>query len=288
MAPVPTSCSDTPMNFLLGRRNILFASLLFIAGRCPARAEDHPFITVAATTETEQSGLFSYLLPLFTRKTGIDVYAVSVGTGEALKIGQRGECDVVFTHDAQRELQFMKDGFASVRREVMHDRLVLVGPEDDPAKIDGTHDAFAALRKIAEAHAQFVSRADSGGTYAAETRMWDEIGRRPARDAWYVEAGSSMAQTLATAALMSGYTLTDSATWANFRDRRHLKIVVDGDPRLRNQYAVMLVNPEKHPQVKRKLGMEFIEWLASPEGQDAIASFKVGGEQQFLPDYLKP
>jgi tungstate transport system substrate-binding protein len=278
------------MRFIPHRRNVLLALLLFITGpRVSVRAEDHPFITVASTTEPGQSGLFSYLLPLFTRKSGVDLYVVYVGTGQALKIGQRGECDVVFVHDKMRELQFLKKGFASVRRDVMYDRFVLVGPEEDPAKINGTHDVLVALRKIADAHAPFVSRGDDSGTDAAEKRLWDDAGGRPnpESDLWYSETGSGMAQTLAVAASRNGYTLADSAAWANFDDRRHLKVVVDGDPRLGNQYAVMLVNPEKHVQVKADLGMEFIDWLTSQEGQEAIAHFRLKGEQQFFPDYAK-
>jgi tungstate transport system substrate-binding protein len=278
------------MRFMSHGRNLLLALLSFTSPWVSARAEDHPFITVASTTEPEESGLFSGLVPMFTRKTGIDIYLVAVGTGEALKIGQRGDCDVVFVHDKARELQFVENGFASVRREVMYDRFVLVGPEDDPAKIDGTHDVRGALRKIAEAHALFISRADDSGTDAAEKRIWDEIGGRPSPEAdpWYVETHSGMEQTLTVAAARSGYTLSDSATWTNFDDRRRLKIVVDGDVRLKNQYAVMLMNPQLHPQVKAELGMAFIEWLTSREGQEAIARFKLKGEQQFFPDYVKP
>jgi tungstate transport system substrate-binding protein len=278
------------MRFMPHGRNLLLALLLFITGPwVSSRAEDHPFITVASTTEPQESGLFSSLVPMFTRKTGIDIYLVAVGTGEALKIGQRGECDVVFVHDKTRELQFVQNGFASVRREVMYDRFVLVGPEDDPAKIDGTRDVRVALRKIAEAHALFASRGDGSGTDAAEKRIWDEIGERPSPDddPWYIETRSGMEQTLTAAASRNAYTLADSATWANFDDRR-LKIVLNGDARLKNQYAVMLVNPQLHPQVNADLGMAFIEWLTSREGQEAIARFKVKGEQQFFPDYVKP
>lgn len=212
---------------------------------------------------------------------------VAVGTGQALKSGERGECDVVLVHDKSRELQFMQNGFGSVRREVMYDDFVLVGPGDNPAKINGTHDAVAALRKIAEVKAPFVSRGDISGTDAAEQRLWTEAGGRPApgRDQWYLQTGSGMEQTLTTAASMNGYTLTDRATWAGFSDRRHLKIIVDGDPRLINQYSVILVNPARHPQVKATLGMGFVAWLTSPEGQDMIASYKLGGEQVFFPDY---
>ena len=270
---------------------LALTSLMFIVAPCvPARAEDHPLITVASTTEAGESGLFSYLLPKFTHRTGIEAYVVYVGTGEALEIGQRGECDVMFVHDKTRELQLVKEGLASVRREVMYDRFVLAGPEDDPAKIDGTQDVRVALRKIAEAHALFVSRGDGSGTDAAEKRIWEEIGERPSPevDSWYMETRSGMDQTLVRAASMNGYTLADSAAWTNFDNRRRLKIVLDGDARLRNQYAVMLVNPERQPQVKADLGMAFIDWLTSQEGQDQIARFKVKGEQQFFPDYVKP
>lgn len=279
------------MRFIRLSWTLFLASLFLLAGtQYGSHAEDRPFITVASTTEAEQSGLFGYLLPMFTRKTGIEVYFVSVGTGQALKIGQRGECDVVLGHDKSRELQFMQNGFASVRREVMYDRFVLVGPENDPAKIDGMHDARGAFRKIAEAQAAFLSRGDESGTDAAEKRIWDEIGERPdpgESDPWYVETGSGMEQTLATAASKDAYTLADSATWTNFDHRRRLKIVVDGDASLRNQYSVMLVNPARYPQVKAKLGMTFIEWLTSPDGQEAIASYRIKGEQVFSPDYKR-
>ena len=269
-------------------RNSLLASLLFLAtARLCGYAEDRSYIIVASTTSAQQSGLLEYLLPVFTRRTGIEVYVVAVGTGQALKSGERGECDVVLVHDKSRELQFMQNGFGSVRREVMYDDFVLVGPGDDPAKINGTHDAVAALRKIAEVKAPFVSRGDISGTDAAEQRLWTDTGGRPVpgRDPWYLETGSSMEQTLTTAASMNGYALTDRATWAAFRDRRHLRIIVDGDPRLINQYSVLLVNPARYPQVKSTLGMAFIAWLTSTEGQDMIASYKLGGQQVFFPDY---
>jgi tungstate transport system substrate-binding protein len=277
------------MRILPQRRPMLLGFLLFIVAAAPlaSRAADHPFITVASTTSTEQSGLFGYLLPKFTQKTGIDVYVVAVGTGEALRAGQLGECDVVLVHDKLRELQFMQDGLGSVRREVMYNDFVLVGPKDDPAKISPSHDAVDALRKIAEARALFISRGDTSGTDAAEQRLWAEAGDRPMarRDPWYVQTGSSMEQALATAASTKGYLLTDRATWLKFNDGRALKIVVSGDPRLMNQYAVILVNPALHPKVKSDLGTAFIEWLTSREGQDTIASYKVEGEQVFFPNY---
>src|SRR5262249_26926076 len=194
---------------------------------------------------------------------------------------------VVLVHDKAREMQFVRNGFGTVRREVMYNDFVVVGPRDDPAKIGGTHDAVAALRKIAALKARFVSRGDRSGTDAAEQRLWTETGVHPAaaHDLWYVRTGSSMQQTLATAASTNGYTLTDRGTWLRFDDRRKLEIVVDGDPRLFNQYAVMLVNPALHPAIKADMGMAFIDWLTSPQGQDTIASYKVAGEQLFFPNY---
>ncbi len=238
----------------------------------------------------EQSGLLGYLLPVFTQARGIDVLVVAVGTGQALKIGELGECDIVLVHDKTRELRFMQNGFGSVRREVMYNDFVLVGPKYDLAEIGGTHDAVAALRKIAAAKARFVSRGDMSGTDAAEQRLWAEAGVHPiaAHDLWYVKTGSSMEQTLTTAASTNGYVLTDRGTWVRFRERRNLEIVVDRDPRLFNQYAVMLVNSAPHPGIKTDMGMAFIDWLTSRRGQDMIASYKVAGEQLFFPNYAGP
>lgn len=279
------------MPFLPLRRHILLSWLSLVAGMRPgASAEEHPFITVASTTSAEQSGLFGYLLPVFTRRTGIDVYFSGVGTGQALRSGRLGECDVVLVHDRPRELAFMQNGFGSVRREFMYNDFVLVGPAGDPAKVDATHDPVAALRKIAKAQALFISRSDASGTAAAEQRLWSEAGVRPAarRDLWYIETGSSMEQTLSTAASMNGYVLTDRGTWLRFSEKRDLKIVLEGDPRLRNQYSVILVNPERHPQVKQGLGMTFIDWLTSRDGQATIAAYTINGEQLFFPNYAAP
>ena len=282
---------EFPCSGVLRSRRIILGSLLFAAAASlNCQANDYPFITVASTTSTEQSGLLGYLLPAFTHKTGIDVYVVAVGTGQALKIGEDGDCDVVLVHDKARELQFMRNGFGSVRREVMYNDFVLVGPRDDPAKIDMTHDAVAALRKIGAVKARFVSRGDSSGTDAAEQRLWTEAGDPPTtdRDLWYLKAGSGMEQTLTMAASVNGYALTDRGTWVHFHDRQSLKLVVDRDPRLFNEYAVMLVNPARYPKVKADLGMAFVEWLTSRQGQETIASYKVDGEQLFFPDYAEP
>jgi tungstate transport system substrate-binding protein len=245
-----------------------------------------PYITVASTTSTEQSGLFGYLLPAFTARTGIEVRVVAVGTGQALKIGERGDCDVVFVHDKPSELKFVADGFGIGRREVMYNDFVLIGPRGDPATVDGGHDIVAALRKIAAAKAAFVSRGDDSGTDKAEKRLWQDAGIdvKPVSGTWYRDTGSGMGPTLNTAAAMDGYALSDRGTWLSFQNRRDLKIVVEGDRRLFNQYGVMLVNPARHPDVKQDLGRRFIDWLVSPAGQGTIASYKINGQQLFFPN----
>jgi tungstate transport system substrate-binding protein len=250
----------------------------------PAFAQ--PFITVASTTSTEESGLFGFLLPAFTKETGIEVWVVAVGTGQALKIGEQGDCDVVFVHDRAAELAFVEHGFGVDRREVMYNDFILVGPASDPARVDGSGDIVAALHKVAEAKSPFVARGDDSGTSKAELRFWKEAGINPKTTSavWYRDTGSGMGQTLNTAAAMDGYTLSDRGTWLNFKNRQHLKILVQGDGRLFNQYGVMLVNPARYPSVKKDLGAKFIEWLTSPTGQKTIADYKINGEQLFFPD----
>ena len=251
----------------------------------PAAAQ-HPFITVASTTSTEESGLFGFLLPAFTKETGIEVRVVAVGTGQALKIGERGDCDVVFVHDRPAELAFVEHGFGIDRREVMYNDFILVGPASDPAHVDGGSDIVAALHKIADAKAAFVARGDDSGTSKAELRFWKEAGLDPKTigAGWYRDTGSGMGPTLNTTAAMDGYTLSDRGTWLNFKNRQNLKIVVEGDRRLFNQYGVMLVNSARYPSVKRDLGYKFIDWLTSPTGQNTIADYKIGGQQLFFPD----
>jgi tungstate transport system substrate-binding protein len=268
------------------RRSVLAALALGAALACGAAAEEPPFITVASTTSTEQSGLFGHLLPAFTAATGIDVRVVAVGTGQALKLGERGDCDVVFVHDRPSELKFVADGFGLGRHEVMYNDFILVGPASDPAKVDGSHDIVAAFRKIAAAQAGFVSRGDDSGTDKAEKRLWQEaaVDLKPASGTWYRDTGSGMGPTLNTAAALDAYALSDRGTWLSFQNRRDLKLVVAGDKRLFNQYGVMLVNPEKHPNVKQRLGVKFIDWLVSPAGQKTIAAFKINGEQLFFPN----
>ena len=245
-----------------------------------------PFITVASTTSTEESGLFGYLLPAFTKATGIQVRVVAVGTGQALKIGERGDCDVVFVHDRPAELVFVEQGFGIDRREVMYNDFILVGPNTDPAQVGGGKDIVVAFRRIAQARAPFVARGDDSGTSKAEMRLWQEVGIDPktAGGGWYRDTGSGMGPTLNTAAAMDGYTLSDRGTWLSFKNKQNLKVVVAGDRRLFNQYGVMLVNPAKHPHVKQELGQKFIDWLTSADGQQTIALYRINGAQLFFPD----
>lgn len=262
------------------------AGCLLLWASATSLAAQPVFITVASTTSTEQSGLFRHLLPAFTKKTGIEVRVVAVGTGQALKIGERGDCDVVFVHDTQAELAFVEQGFGIDRHEVMYNDFVLVGPASDPAHLDGGKDIVAALRKIANAKAPFVARGDDSGTSKAEIRLWKEAGIDPkaAGGGWYRDTGSGMGPTLNIAAAMDGYTLSDRGTWLSFKNKQNLKIIVEGDRRLFNQYGVMLVNPAKHPHVKQDLGRQFIDWMISPEGQRAIADYRIDGEPLFFPD----
>jgi tungstate transport system substrate-binding protein len=262
------------------------AILLLLLGSVSAAVAEQPFITIASTTSTEQSGLFGHLLPGFTTETGIAVRVVAVGTGQALKIGEHGDCDVVFVHDRPAELAFVENGFGIDRREVMYNDFILVGPKSDPAHVDGGMDIVAAFHSIAEAKAPFVARGDDSGTSKAELRLWREAGIDPKASGggWYRDTGSGMGPTLNMAAAMDGYTLSDRGTWLSFKNQQNLKIVVEGDRRLFNQYGVMLVSPARHPHVKGDLGAKFIDWLTSPAGQQMIADYKINGAQLFFPD----
>lgn len=243
-------------------------------------------ITVASTTSTEQSGLFGHLLPLFTKVEGIGVKVVAVGTGQALDIGRRGDADVVFVHDRVAEDKFMAEGQGVKRFDVMYNDFVIVGPKSDPAKIAGGKDVAEALRKIAAAKAPFISRGDKSGTHAAELRLWKEAGvdLGAGKDSWYREIGQGMGPALNMASSSNAYLLSDRGTWLSFKNRGELAVLTEGDKRLFNQYGVMLVNPATHPNVKAKDGQAFIDWLISSQGQEAIASYKVGGEQLFFPN----
>jgi tungstate transport system substrate-binding protein len=253
----------------------------------PATAEDRS-IVVASTTSTQDSGLFGYLLPLFKAKTGIDVKVIAQGTGQALDTARRGDADVVFVHAKSQEEKFLAEGFGVKRFDVMYNDFVLIGPNSDPARIRG-QDIETALRAIQAKAAPFVSRGDRSGTHAAELALWKLAGidLESAKGPWYREIGQGMGAALNTAGAMDAYVLSDRGTWISFRNRADLAIVVEGDKRLFNQYGVMLVNPEKHPQVKKDLGQAFVDWLVSSEGQAAIAGYKIDGQQLFFPDAEK-
>lgn len=261
----------------------LAAAVLMAAA--PAYAADG-FITVASTTSTEQSGLFKHILPVFEQKTGIRVRIVALGTGQALDIARRGDADVVFVHDQAAEEKFVAEGYGVKRLPVMYNDFVLIGPKSDPAKVQGGKDITEAFRKIQAAQAPFVSRGDKSGTHAAELRLWKLAGIEipAAKGSWYRETGSGMGPALNTASSMNAYILADRGTWLSFRNRGELTILVEGDNRLFNQYGVILVNPARHKHVKEKMGQAFIDWVVSPEGQQAIASYKIEGEQLFFPN----
>lgn len=248
------------------------------------------FIVLASTTSTEQSGLFGHILPIFEAASGITVRVVAQGTGQALRTARNGDADVVLVHDPASELAFVADGYGIERRLVMYNDFVIVGPEADPAGIAGMADAPAALARIAGSEAAFASRGDDSGTHKAEQRLWETAGVAVGPEAarWYRETGSGMGPTLNVAAGMSAYTLTDRGTWLSFRNRGTLRVLVEGDERLFNQYGVILVDPARHPHVKAAEARAFADWLVSPEGQEAISSFRIGGEQLFFPNADMP
>lgn len=264
------------------------AALAVTAAIGSAQAQDK-FITVASTTSTENSGLFKHILPLFKAKTGIEVRVIAQGTGQALDTGRRGDADVVFVHAPAAEKKFVAEGHGVERFEVMYNDFVIVGPKSDPAGVKGMKDAPASLAKIAAAKAAFASRGDDSGTHKAELRLWKEAGVdvKVAGGGWYRELGSGMGATLNTAAQMPAYALTDRATWISFQNRGPLEISVEGDAKLFNQYGVILVSPEKHKHVKKAEGQAFIDWLVSGEGQQAIADYKLNGQQLFFPNAKK-
>lgn len=257
--------------------------------RAGAQAPER-FITLASTTSTEQSGLFGHLLPVFTRETGISVRVIALGTGQALDVGRRGDADVVFVHDRTAEERFVADGFGGPRRHVMFNAFIITGPAADPARIAGLRDTTEALRRIAAARAPFISRGDRSGTHAAELRLWQLAGvdLLQGRGRWYREVGQGMGPALNTAAAQGAYVLADRATWLSFRNRQDQRILVEGDTRLFNQYGILPVNPQRHPHVKVADGERFIDWIVSAAGQEVIASFRINGEQPFVPNAREP
>ena len=272
-----------------GRRDVLKLALAAYATLALAvpvsRAADN-FIIVQSTTSTQNSGLFEHILPLFTKKTGIEVRVVAVGTGQALKNAQKGDGDVVLVHSQPDEEKFVADGWGVERYPVMYNDFIIVGPAADPAKIAGMKQAPEALKKIAEAQTPFASRADDSGTHKAELKLWHEAGVDPkaSSGSWYLETGSGMGATLNIAVGKQAYALTDRGTWLAFANKGDFKVMVEGDNKLFNQYGVILVNPAKHPNVKAKQGQAFIDWLTGPEGQAAIAKYRIDGQQLFFPN----
>jgi tungstate transport system substrate-binding protein len=248
-----------------------------------ATAQSTPTIVMASTTSTEQSGLFSHLLPEFTMASGIDIKVVALGTGQALDMARRGDADVVFVHDQAAEEKFVADGFGVARIPVMYNDFVLVGPTTDPARAQGG-DIVAALKKLSESNTAFISRGDKSGTHAAELRFWEMAGATDKKGSGYKECGCGMGPALNMAASTGAYVLADRGTWLSFKNRSGLSVLVQGDKRLFNQYGVMAVNPAKHPHVKATEAKQFVNWIISPAGQAAIASYRVGGEQLFFPN----
>jgi tungstate transport system substrate-binding protein len=272
------------------RRRIAAAALALAALALSPYALAQKFITVASTTSTEQSGLFKHLLPVFEKKTGIQVRVVALGTGQALDLARRGDADVVFVHAKSAEEKFLAEGHGVKRLPVMYNDFVLIGPKSDPAKIAGSKDILDALKKIRDAGAPFVSRGDRSGTHIAELDLWKAAGTDIAKDKgpWYRDTGQGMGPALNTASSMGAYLLADRGTWLAFKNRGELAILVEGDKRLFNQYGVMLVNPEKHASVKRGEGQAFVDWVVSPEGQKTIADYRINGEQLFYPNANQP
>ncbi len=270
---------------MLTRRLLIAAAAASLAIAGSALAQDKS-IVVASTTSTQDSGLFGHILPMFKAKTGIDVKVVAQGTGQALDTGRRGDADVVFVHAKPAEEKFLAEGFGVKRYPVMYNDFVLIGPKSDPAGIKGSKDITAALGAIKAKGADFVSRGDKSGTHQAELNLWKVAGVDIAKDKgpWYKEIGQGMGAALNTASASNAYVLADRGTWLSFKNRGDLVIAVEGDKRLFNQYGVMLVNPEKHPSVKKDLGQQFIDWLVSSDGQKAIADYKINGEQLFYPN----
>jgi tungstate transport system substrate-binding protein len=244
-------------------------------------------IRMASTTSTQNSGLFDYLLPIFEKKAGTKIDVVAVGTGAAIEIGKRGDADVVFVHAKELELKAVEEGYFVNRHDVMYNDFVIIGPTNDPAKIKGMKSATDAFRKIAESGTSFVSRGDKSGTNTKELSLWKKTGIEPAGQKWYLEVGQGMEKTQRIADEKRAYTLTDRGTWLATRDKDKLDmaVVLEGDPTLFNQYGVMAVNPEKFKTVKYKEAMEFVNWIISKEGQDAVASFKdKNGNALFIPN----
>jgi len=270
-------------------RHVLSALVAIMAAAsvlvAPASADDR-FIIVQSTTSTQNSGLFDHILPAFTDKTGIEVRVVAVGTGQAIRNASNGDGDVLFVHAKSAEDQFVAEGHGVERFDVMYNDFVIVGPATDPAMVAGSNDVVAALTQIAESGAPFASRGDDSGTHKAELRLWGEAGIdvAAASGTWYRETGSGMGATLNTGTGMDAYVMTDRATWISFGNKGNHDVLVEGDARLFNQYGIILVSADRHPNVRSELGQTFVDWVISAEGQAAIDSYRVDGQQLFFPN----
>jgi tungstate transport system substrate-binding protein len=276
---------------MLHRRHVIaVAALGALLLTAPAVHAQDKSIVVASTTSTQDSGLFEYLLPLFTKKTGITVKVVAQGTGQALDTGRRGDADVVFVHAKSAEGKFLAEGQGVKRYPVMYNDFVLIGPKSDPAGIKGMKDVAKAMQTIKDKQAPFISRGDRSGTHIAELNLWKDSGIDIEKDKgpWYKSIGQGMGAALNTAGASNAYVLSDRGTWIHFKNKGDLAIVVEGDKRMFNQYGVMLVNPAKHPNVKKELGQQFIDYLVSPQGQKDIANYKIDGQQLFYPNAEDP
>jgi len=279
---------------MFNRRIVIAAALAAFVAATPVQAQDKS-IVVASTTSTQDSGLFDYLLPLYKQKTGVTVKVVAQGTGQALDTGRRGDADVVFVHAKSAELKFLAEGQGVQRYPVMYNDFVLIGPKSDPAGIKGMKDVAQAMQTIKAKQAPFISRGDRSGTHIAELKLWKDAGIDIEKDLasknlgpWYKAIGQGMGAALNTAGASNAYVLSDRGTWIHFKNKGDLAILVEGDKRMFNQYGVMLVNPAKHPNVKKELGQQFIDYLISPEGQKDIANYKIDGEQLFYPNADDP
>ncbi len=260
-------------------------TLLTLLGAAEA-ASDKPFIVLASTTSTDNSGLFAYLLPMFTAESGIQVRVVARGTGQAIRMAESGDADVLLVHHRTSEERFVAQGHGVARHDVMYNDFVILGPSDDPAAIAGRADATAALTRIAETGSTFLSRGDDSGTHKKELELWRAAGIDPSQASgqWYRETGAGMGATLNTASALDAYLLSDRATWLAFRNKGRLSVLAEGDPSLRNPYGVILVNPARHPHVKADYGQAFIDWLVGESGQGAIGAFRIDGQQAFFPN----
>lgn len=261
----------------------LLSTLLLSLGLSGIVQADSPFITIASTTSTEQSGLFGSILPKFKQASGIEVRVVAVGTGQAFAIARRGDADALLVHDTAGEEKFVAEGYGTERADVMYNDFILIGPASDPAKVAGTDSAKEAFARVARAKAPFASRGDDSGTHRSELRLWENAGIKPEAP-WYRELGSGMGPTLNTAAGMNAYVFADRGTWIAFDNRQDLKILFEGDKVLFNQYGSVLINPERHPHLKHDLARKWHDWLISKEGQEAIASYTLRGDQLFFPN----